>query len=44
MKYSVTKIHSLQLVHFVLFIQLVLTLAFDRAVLHGNVALLFVVL
>ena len=39
MKKSLVKIHSLRWDHFVLPIQFVLTLAFDRAILYGNVAL-----
>ena len=39
----VTKLRSLWLVHFVLLIQFILTLAFDRVILYGNIALSIVV-
>ena len=38
MKQPVTRVHFLRQFHFVLPIQFVLTVAFDRAVLHGNFA------
>ena len=44
MKQSVAKVHSLRYVRFVLPVQFALTLAFDRVVLYGNVALSFVLL
>ena len=44
MKQSVGKVHALWYVYFVGVTQIVLTLAFDLAVLYGDVALSFVAL